>query len=148
MIYSHKPQRSGKSIPTNTNTPPQDPPPPPEIPVNEIPNVVEIPVEIIPEIPDVFIEDSTPPVMDAIIEVPEIVKPIKITEKFVEFSVSSASPEPPTPTPIKIKSVPKITPKTIPQIPVIETPIHQPQIKPKVSLLRRILCKLFFWRRN
>ena len=28
LIYSHKPQRSGKSIVSNTNNPPQDPPPP------------------------------------------------------------------------------------------------------------------------
>lgn len=27
MIYSHKPQRSGRSIASNTNNPPQDPPP-------------------------------------------------------------------------------------------------------------------------
>jgi len=27
MIYSHLPQRSGRSIPSNTNNPPQDPPP-------------------------------------------------------------------------------------------------------------------------
>ena len=43
MIYSHKPQRGGRSIITNTNNPPQDPPPPKET-----------------QIPDVFIEDSTP----------------------------------------------------------------------------------------
>ena len=29
MIYQNKPQRSGRSIPSNTNNPPQDPPPPP-----------------------------------------------------------------------------------------------------------------------
>jgi len=29
LIYSHKPQRSGRSISANTNNPPQDPPPKP-----------------------------------------------------------------------------------------------------------------------
>ena len=53
MIYSHKPQRSGRSIAANTNNPPQDPPPPPEI----------IPKDFIIT-PDVLIEDSTPPVLD------------------------------------------------------------------------------------
>jgi len=30
LIYTHLPQRSGKSIPVNSNYPPQDPPGPPK----------------------------------------------------------------------------------------------------------------------
>lgn len=60
MIYSHKPQRSGRSISSNTNNPPQDPPPPNKI------NVDDTPI-IIPEVPDVLIEA---PVPDVVIEAP------------------------------------------------------------------------------
>ena len=70
MIYSHKPQRSGRSIQANTNNPPQDPPPPPET--------------IIPEtiVPDILIADSTPPVPEPCIqEVPTLPKPEKKVRK-------------------------------------------------------------------
>ena len=83
LIYSHKPQRSGRSISSNTNNPPQDPPSPVEeksIPpvVEEQPKVILPPPEIIVpekiivipkkpsiEVPDVPIEDTTPPVPEA-----------------------------------------------------------------------------------
>ena len=45
MIYQAKPQRGGRSIPVNTNNPPQDPPSPPVETVSPI--EVESPVEII-----------------------------------------------------------------------------------------------------
>lgn len=69
MIYSHLPQRGGRSIKANTNTPPQDPPPPkdktPTLPDTPIVNTPQIPDVISePVIPDILIEDSTPPVMD------------------------------------------------------------------------------------
>jgi len=48
LVYSHKPQRSGRSIQANTNNPPQDPPPPPPPPVPE-PCVEEKPIITIPE---------------------------------------------------------------------------------------------------
>ena len=56
MIYSHKPQRSGRSIQANTNNPPQDPPPPSKlIGLDDIPKVSY-------EIPDIPIENTIPPV--------------------------------------------------------------------------------------
>ena len=77
MIYSHKPQRSGRSIAANTNNPPQDPPPPKVLdtvtpPLDNIPKVSHI-----SEIPDIFIEDTTPPVPENCIE------PIEIPEKTI-----------------------------------------------------------------
>ena len=41
MVYANLPQRGGKSIPANTNNPPQDPPPIPEIiePLIAVPKV-------------------------------------------------------------------------------------------------------------
>ena len=71
MVSQGKPQRSGKSIITNTNNPP--------------------PIEI---------------------------EPIKISEKTIEFSVSSASPESPTSEPVKVtkKVTKRIPKKTIPKI--------------------------------
>jgi hypothetical protein len=80
LIYSHKPQRSGRGIASNTNNPPQDPPAPHEEKI--IPPVVDkIPTDTpkvreltdsekkmlkpkipIPEVPDIPIEDTTPPV--------------------------------------------------------------------------------------
>lgn len=65
MIYQAKPQRGGRSIPFNTSNPPQDPPPPAvEIIATEMsqPGVI-VPVE--------------EPVID-VVEIPEIIKPIKI----------------------------------------------------------------------
>ena len=97
MIYSHSPQRAGRSIPTNTNTSPQDPPSPPEI-------------------PDVFIEDSTPPVMDTVpVTVPEISKPVK-----------------------------KVTPKI--SKPVIETPVDTVPEKPKSWFRRTLSKIIFWRR--
>lgn len=57
MIYAAKPQRGGRSIPTNTNNPPQDPPPPNEIPLLE--NEVFIPIEnTAPPVPEIEIVES------------------------------------------------------------------------------------------
>lgn len=80
LIYSHKPQRSGRNISSNTNNPPQDPPSPVEEKpispvVEEQPKVtipspeITVPEKIIitpekpsVEVPDILIEDTTPPV--------------------------------------------------------------------------------------
>lgn len=119
MIYSHKPQRSGRSITANTNNPPQDPPSPPKI--DDVPKIVETPIPIetpiaeIPVVPDVFIEDSTPPVLDAVIDA--------VIEK-----------------PAVKKSIKKPTRKSIKK-PVIEKPA-------KVSWIKRLISKLFFWRKK
>jgi len=43
LIYSHKPQRSGRSIQANTNNPPQDPPPPVPEPCVEEKLIITIP---------------------------------------------------------------------------------------------------------
>lgn len=110
MIYSHKPQRSGRSIAANTNNPPQDPPPPPDDKVIGLDDIPVVPYET--EIPDVLIEDSTPPVMPAIetpeidiVEIPEIVKPIRI----------KAAKKPKAP-----KITPKITPTIEESAPVVK----------------------------
>ena len=67
MIYAAKPQRGGRSIPTNTNNPPQDPPPT-EIPLE--PTEVFIPIEsTAPPVPEIIEE---PIVVSTI--TPEIVK--------------------------------------------------------------------------
>lgn len=89
MIYSHKPQRSGRSIQANTNNPPQDPPPPPENIILET---------IIPEakvletiVPDILIADSTPPVLEPCIhEAPVLPKP----EKKVRKTPKKVTPKP------------------------------------------------------
>lgn len=95
MIYSHKPQRSGRDIQANTNNPPQDPPPPSETPQP----IVETPIpEIV--IPDIPIEDTTPPVPEPCIhEAPTLPKPEKKIRK---------TPKKVTPKPEK-----KIVPKTV-----------------------------------
>jgi len=104
LIYSHKPQRSGRSITANTNNPPQDPPSPPA--PKTVP--IETPIVEIPVIPDVFIEDSTHPVLDAVIEKPVVKKSIK---------------------------------KQVIEKPIIEKPA-------KVSWIKRLISKLFFWRKK
>jgi hypothetical protein len=84
LIYSHKPQRSGRSIQANTNNPPQDPPPPSEIIIPEI---------IIPEtvVPDILIADSTPPVPEPCInEAPVLPK----SEKKVRKTPKKVTPKP------------------------------------------------------
>lgn len=48
MIYHAKPQRGGKSIPTNTNTPLQDPPAPLEYPIVVEPVEIIKPIKVIP----------------------------------------------------------------------------------------------------
>jgi len=104
LIYSHKPQRSGRSITANTNNPPQDPPPPPkeistplvieqptvetpvvELPVIETP-VMEQPVMDIPVI-DIPIEDTTPPVPEVCPEEElRLSKPIEISKPTPKIS--------------------------------------------------------------
>ncbi len=122
MIYSHKPQRSGRSITTNTNNPPQDPPPPPDktISLDDIPKVLHV-----SEIPDIPINDTTPPVPEICVEAKPV---IVIPEKKIS----------------KPKEIPKQTLK--PKIPIKEK--TQKEI-PKISLFRRILAKLksFFGRK-
>ena len=116
MIYSHKPQRSGKSIQANTNNPPQDPPPPnilTEIPIKD--TIDTIPVDTIPvsldlQIPDIPIEDTTPPVPEICIESP-------IPEKKI------SKPQ--------ITTIPKPTPKITPKV-----------TQPKVSYFRGFIIKI------
>ena len=69
MIYAAKPQRGGRSIPTNTNNPPQDPPPTPEL-------VPEIPLE--PTEVFIPIESTAPPVPE-IIEEPTVIPIVKVS---------------------------------------------------------------------
>ena len=72
MIYAAKPQRGGRSIQANTNNPPQDPPPAPEL-VPEItiePTEVFIPIEsTAPPVPEIIEEPIVVPTV-----IPEIVK--------------------------------------------------------------------------
>ena len=125
LIYSHKPQRSGRSISSNTNNPPQDPPSPvEEKPISQV--VEEQPKVILPspeiivpekiivtpkkpsvEIPDVPIEDTTPPVPEACPEE----KPFTPKATLIREPISE----------------PKVT--IIPEIKVKQQPIPSPKIK-------------------
>ncbi len=120
MIYSHKPQRSGRSIQANTNNPPQDPPPPKDT-LTEIPikDTIITPLDL--QIPDILIEDSTPSIPETCIEEQPI---LKIPEKKI--------PKP------QITKIQKQTPKVTPKIPQKVTP----KIPPKVSFFRRIIIKI------
>lgn len=72
MIYQAKPQRGGRSIPVNTNNPPQDPPAPPldlTAPDVIVPDVI---------VPDVIVPVEVP-VID-VVEIPQIIPPIKIAK--------------------------------------------------------------------
>lgn len=80
LIYSHKPQRSGRSITANTNNPPQDPPPPHEevitLPIIEQP-IVETPVVEVPVMEQPIVEA---PVMEQpVMDIPTIDIPINDT---------------------------------------------------------------------
>ena len=112
MIYSHKPQRSGRSISTNTNNPPQDPPPPklitPEISIPDL------------QIPDIFINDTTPPVPEICIpEKPEITTP-KIPAKKVTPKIPAK----------------KVTPK-IPVVPTIKKTLWWRKLVSKILFWRK-----------
>ena len=113
MIYSHKPQRSGRSISSNTNNPPQDPPSPNKINLDDISIVSEVPVNTDLGIPDIYIEDTTPHITDICIEQ----KPITIIPK-------------------KKKQVQK--PKIVKEKPIIKEPLKVP----KISFFRRLLAKI------
>ncbi len=133
MIYSHKPQRSGRGISSNTNNPPQDPPAPHEdkpLPIVEkseiISNIpgykitIETPKKITREpdksieIPDIPIDDTTPPVPE---ECPED-KPI-------------------------IPKVPLVT-DSIPEPKVIDTSEVKvdKQTAPKLSWFRKLVMRI------
>lgn len=124
LIYSHKPQRSGRSISSNTNNPPQDPPTPveekPIAPVvKEQPTVtlptpeITIPEKIIitpkkpsVEIPDIPIEDTTPSVPEVCPEeklfIPKatlIREPITEPKPQVEITPEIKVKQQPTPSP-------------------------------------------------
>lgn len=66
MIYAAKPQRGGRSIQANTNNPPQDPPPAPEITIQ--PTEVFIPIE-----------STVPPVPEIIHEEPVVIPVVKVS---------------------------------------------------------------------
>jgi hypothetical protein len=123
LIYSHKPQRSGRGISTNTNNPPQDPPPPHEekkIPpvVDEQPKVtlpspeITIPEKIIVthekpsvEVPDIPIEDTTPPVPEECQEEKLILSKATLIRKPIPESKVTVTTE------IKTKKQTKTEPK-------------------------------------
>lgn len=104
LIYSHKPQRSGRGVSANTNNPPQDPPPPHEekkIPVEEKREIIQpvakvtttkktIPKDEKPsQVPDIPIEDTTPPVPEVCPEEkPTLPKETTIPEKTPEPKVT------------------------------------------------------------
>jgi len=125
LIYSHKPQRSGRGISSNTNNPPQDPPSPHEeeqipIPIEVQPEIIQTVPEItvpektiltpkkpIQEIPDIPIEDTTPPVPEECIEEkPFIPKATLIKEPILE-----TKPKVSVTSEIKVKTQPKPQPK-------------------------------------
>ena len=129
MIYSHKPQRSGRSITSNTNNPPQDPPP--KIVHEPIPDTIipKIPDTIIPKIPDtiipdILIEDSTPPVPEICIEEKLLIESPKPAKKIISKKVIP-----------KKTTLPK---KTIPKPVSTQAEI----IIPKISLFKRFITKI------
>ena len=73
MIYSHKPQRSGRSIAANTNNPPQDPPPSKQNP----PKSIDVMPKVSYEIPDIPIENTIPPVPELCIKEKLVIAPTK-----------------------------------------------------------------------
>ena len=121
MIYSHKPQRSGRSISSNTNNPPQDPPPPHEekqipIPIKVQPEIIQTVPEItVPEktirapkkptqeIPDIPISDTTPPVPEECIEE----KPFLPKATLIREPIPETKPKVTIATEIKVKEQPK-----------------------------------------
>lgn len=130
MIYSHKPQRSGRSIAANTNNPPQDPPPPPKTKLDIIPKVSY-------EIPDIFIEDSTPPVPEICIKEKLVIAtppPQKIRKHSPRKTMPKQQPQKP-----KITK-PKITKSKITKSQTIKKP--QKEILLKTSLFKRFLAKI------
>jgi len=82
LIYSHKPQRSGRSITTNTNNPPQDPP----FPHNKI--------------HDISFKNTIPPVPEICTPIPELSIPKeKIAPKIVpKITIKKPVTVPTTPT--------------------------------------------------
>lgn len=113
MIYSHKPQRSGRSIASNTNNPPQDPPPPHEEKQITIQNGVQ--PEIVQTIPDIPIEDTTPPV-------PEVCTKDKLTLP-------------------KVTLIKEHIPETKPKV-TITPEIKVKQLEPKISWFKRFINRV------
>jgi hypothetical protein len=108
LIYSHKPQRSGRSITANTNNPPQDPPPPPDSIISESqitesqPQVIDIPIEDTTPISEICVKEEkivtkivtkptlpkivTKPTLPKIVTKPKVVKIIEKTQPKSWFS--------------------------------------------------------------
>lgn len=116
LIYSHKPQRSGRGISSNTNNPPQDPPSPHE--EKQIPIPIEIqhkiiqtvpekiirePEKLTQEVPDIPIEDTTPPVPEVCPEE----KPFTPKATLIIESIPETKPKVDVTAEIKIKKQPK-----------------------------------------
>jgi hypothetical protein len=138
LIYSHKPQRSGRGISTNTNNPPQDPPPPKE---ENIPIAVEEKSEIIQTVPEITVPKKTVPKIEKqTLEVPDV--PIKDTTP----PVPEVCPEekPVLPKEIKTKLITEPKPKV-----TITTQIKTTkQPEPKPSWFARLITRIkgFFGR--
>ena len=117
MIYSHKPQRSGRGISSNTNNPPQDPPAPhdeKQIPIPiEIQPEITVPEKIIREpekltqVPDIPIEDTTPPVPEVCLEE----KPFTPKATWIIEPIPETKPKVTVTAKIKTKKQPKPEPK-------------------------------------
>ena len=116
LIYSHKPQRSGRGISSNTNNPPQDPPSPHE--EKQIPIPIEIqhkiiqtvpekiirePEKLTQEVPDIPIEDTTPPVPEVCPEE----KPFTPKATLIIEPIPETKPKVDVTAEIKIKKQPK-----------------------------------------
>jgi len=70
---------------------------------------------------------------------PSIVEPIKISDKTVEFSVSSVGPEPQTPEPVKVKPIKVIKPKVTPKVtPKVIPPKKVAAVSVKLTILQKI----------
>lgn len=141
LIYSHKPQRSGRNISSNTNNPPQDPPPPHE--EKQIPTPIEIQPEIIQTVPEITIPEK-------IIREPE-----KPTQEVPDIPIEDTTP----PVPEECKEEKPFTPKdTLIREPIPESKVtvtteiktkKQTKTEPKISWFRRFISRIKkFFRRE
>jgi len=140
LIYSHKPQRSGRGISSNTNNPPQDPPAPHD--EKKIPIPIEVQPESIQTVPEITIPEK-------IIRAPE-----KPTQEIPDIPIEDTTPPVPEVCPEEKPFTPKATliiepiPETKPKVTVTAKIKTKKQPEPKISWVKRFISaiKKFFRR--
>lgn len=138
MIYSHKPQRSGRGITSNTNNPPQDPPPPHE--EKQIPTSFEKQPEIITPVPEITVSEKIKP------------EHIKKIQDVPDVPIEDTTPPVPEICPEEKSVLPKSSATKVPKPKItVTTEIKtkkQSTTEPKISWFRRLISsiKKFFRR--